>query len=57
MSRSQTSDESFQTLEQEKRKFKILQKIQERIGAERDLDKLLPLIISEISKLIGADRT
>ncbi len=57
MSRSQTPEEGFQTLEQEKRKFKILQKIQERIGAERDINKLLPLIISEISKLLGADRT
>ena len=57
MSRSKTPDKSFQSLEQEKRKFIILQKIQKRIGAERDIDKLLPLIISEISKLIGADRT
>jgi len=57
MSHPRTPDESFQSLEQEKHKFEILQKIQKRIGAERDLDKLLPLIISEISKLIGADRT
>jgi putative nucleotidyltransferase with HDIG domain len=57
MSRSRTPDESFHSLEQEKRKFKILQKIQKRIGAERNLEKLLPLIISEISELIEADRT
>jgi len=57
MSRPKTPDESLHPLEQENRKFKILQKIQKRIGAERDIDKLLSITISEISKLIGADRT
>ena len=57
MSRSRTHNESFQSLEKESRKFNILQEIQKKIGAERDIDKLLPLIISEISELIEADRT
>ena len=57
MDRSRTHSESFQSLEKKNRKFKILQEIQKKIGAERDIDKLLPLIISEISELIEADRT
>ncbi len=57
MNRSKTPSESFQSLEKKNRKFKILQEIQKRIGAERDIEKLLPLIISEISELIEADRT
>ena len=57
MSRSNKNSHSFQFLEKENRKFKILLEIQKRIGAERDINKLLPLIISEISELIEADRT
>jgi len=49
--------QSLLSLKKENRKFKILQTIQKKIGAERDIDKLLPLIITEISRLIEADRT
>jgi putative nucleotidyltransferase with HDIG domain len=49
--------QSLLALKKENRKFKILQTIQKKIGAERDIDKLLPLIITEISRLIEADRT
>ena len=44
-------------LEIENLKFKKMIEIQKRIGSERDLNKLLPLIISEISELLGAERT
>ena len=57
MNLSKTHPQHLQSLEKEIRKFKILQEIQKRIGAERDIEKLLPLIISEISELIEADRT
>ena len=57
MSLSKTDQQRLESLEKENRKFEILQEIQKRIGAERDIDKLLPLIISEISHLIEADRT
>ncbi|MBW2466913.1 MAG: GAF domain-containing protein [Deltaproteobacteria bacterium] len=57
MSRSRTDDLKLQSHEEEIRKFKILQEIQKKIGAERSIDKLLPLIISEISELMDADRT
>ena len=57
MSRTKTQNQSLLALKKENRKFKILQAIQKKIGAERDIDKLLPLIISEISRLIEADRT
>ena len=57
MPRDSTQSSSLQALEKQNQKFKILQEIQWKIGSERDIDKLLPLIISEISKLIEADRT
>jgi len=54
---SKTQSQSLESLMKENQKFKILQEIQQKIGAEKDIDKLLPLIITEISKLIEADRT
>ena len=39
-------------LEKENRQFKKLLDIQKRIGSERQIDKLLPLIIEEISELL-----
>jgi putative nucleotidyltransferase with HDIG domain len=57
MSSSKTQHHRLQSLEKEIQKFRILQEIHKKIGAERDMGKLLPLIISEISELIEADRT
>jgi putative nucleotidyltransferase with HDIG domain len=57
MSRLSAHQQHLQSPEEEHRKFKVLQKIQKKMGVERNLDKLLPLIISEISELIDADRT
>lgn len=57
MSSKTTNTPTVLALEKENRKFRILQEIHKKIGAERDIDKLLPLIISEISKLFDADRT
>ena len=57
MSRLNVHQQHLQSSKEENRKFKVLQKIQKKMGVERNLDKLLPLIISEISELIDADRT
>ncbi len=57
MSHSKIHNLNLQSLQKHIRRFEILQGIQKRIGSERDIDKLLPLIIREISKLIEADRT
>jgi len=57
MSQSEIPKQQIEILERDNRKFKILQEIQQNIGAERDINKLLPLIINEISRLIEADRT
>ena len=48
---------SIASLEKENRQFKKLLDIQKRLGHERQLDRLLPLIIKEISELLDAERT
>ncbi|MBU0483447.1 MAG: GAF domain-containing protein [Proteobacteria bacterium] len=45
------------SLEKENCQFKKILAIQKRIGSERQLDRLMPLIISEISELLDAERT
>ncbi|MBU0675847.1 MAG: GAF domain-containing protein [Proteobacteria bacterium] len=45
------------TIIKENRRFGKLLAIQNRIGYERNLDRLLPMIISEISELVEAERT
>jgi len=57
MQRASTNNQNLEDLKKENQKFKLLQEIQKKIGSERNIDKLLPLIISEISELIDADRT
>lgn len=37
--------------------LRLLLGIQQRIGCERDLNKLLPLVMTEISRLLGAERS
>jgi HD-GYP domain-containing protein (c-di-GMP phosphodiesterase class II) len=44
-------------LEKENRQFKKLLGIQRRLARERQLDRLLPLIIKEISEILDAERT
>ena len=57
MLQANTQSQSLEDLKKENQRFKILLEIQKKIGSERGIDRLLPLIISEISKLIEADRT
>lgn len=45
------------SLNNDNRQFKKLLDIQKRIGSQRQIDKLLPLIIKEISELLDAERT
>lgn len=54
---SNEREQQLKLLEAQNQKFKKMLEIQKRIGSEHDIDELLPLIISEISLLMGADRT
>lgn len=44
-------------LEGQIEQLRLLLSIQQRIGCERDLTKLLPLVMTEISQLLNADRS
>jgi len=49
-------DDLLELLREQNSRFQKLLEIQRRIGGERDLDRLLPLVMSEVSDLLHADR-
>ena len=44
-------------LEKENRQFEKLLDIQEKLGRTRSLEDMMPLLVSEISQLLDAERT
>lgn len=49
-------DDLMELLREQNARFQKLLEIQRRIGGERDLDRLLPLVMRELSGLLRADR-
>lgn len=49
-------DDLLELLRDQNARFQKLLEIQRRIGGERDIDRLLPLVMQELSDLLGADR-
>lgn len=45
------------TLEAQNSRYRQLLDIHRRVGSERNLDKLLPLVMTEISRMLDADRS